>query len=351
MNHPQRLTGSVGLRRSEDRPEGESPSAPKKRINRSLAAVPLALLLALAASLASTVGATASAGAASGTPLVGTFQLSPGTYTTTASGSYFRMLDAGGKLNGPDSNYFSNPSSSAKDQTYTLLTAGTQGGLVTGAYQPPPNPAFSGENALAHSIAQPTSFTGINFSIETESPDPQTSTKVPTPTITDTGGKLTGKTQAFSASWSNQYFNQGSPKPDGKSPSPTTPVSGTYNSKTGAYTLTWASLIQGGPFNGFTGQWFLSGTFHAKGTYFVTNTSLPGATKGTAYSDQLYTSGGKSPYTWSATGLPAGLSIKSSTGLISGKPTAGAGTFTVKVSVKDGASAKATTSLKLVLKS
>jgi hypothetical protein len=49
--------------------------------------------------------------------------------------------------------------------------------------------------------------------------------------------------------------------------------------------------------------------------------------KGTAYSDQLYTSGGKSPYTWSATGLPIGLSIRSSTGLIS-EPPASTGTFT-----------------------
>lgn len=44
--------------------------------------------------------------------------------------------------------------------------------------------------------------------------------------------------------------------------------------------------------------------------------------------------GGTPPYTWSATGLPTGLSINSSTGLISGTPTA-AGTFNATITVTD----------------
>ncbi|GAA0910518.1 Ig domain-containing protein [Virgisporangium aurantiacum] len=50
----------------------------------------------------------------------------------------------------------------------------------------------------------------------------------------------------------------------------------------------------------------------------------PGA-QTTLYPDsaslQMTASGGSGPYTWSATGLPTGLSINSSTGLISGRPT------------------------------
>jgi hypothetical protein len=53
-------------------------------------------------------------------------------------------------------------------------------------------------------------------------------------------------------------------------------------------------------------------------------------------------SGGTAAYTWSATGLPAGLTINSGTGAITGLPTA-AGTFTVVVTVKDSAAQQATT--------
>ena len=50
-------------------------------------------------------------------------------------------------------------------------------------------------------------------------------------------------------------------------------------------------------------------------------------------------SGGTSPYTWSATGLPTGLSISSSTGQVSGTlPIDSAGSYVVKVSATDNAS-------------
>jgi hypothetical protein len=57
---------------------------------------------------------------------------------------------------------------------------------------------------------------------------------------------------------------------------------------------------------------------------------------GTAVSLQMSASGGTPPYTWSATGLPAGLSINSSSGLISGTPTT-ATTYTATVTAKDTA--------------
>lgn len=63
----------------------------------------------------------------------------------------------------------------------------------------------------------------------------------------------------------------------------------------------------------------------------------------TAVSLTLTASGGTSPYTWTATGLPTGLSI-SSGGVISGTTSASAGTFSVVATVHDSASATASTS-------
>jgi len=69
----------------------------------------------------------------------------------------------------------------------------------------------------------------------------------------------------------------------------------------------------------------------------ITTTSLPAATAGTAYSASLAASGGTPPYTWTGTGLPAGLTLSSS-GAISGTPTATTSAFvTVSVTCTDSA--------------
>ena len=64
---------------------------------------------------------------------------------------------------------------------------------------------------------------------------------------------------------------------------------------------------------------------------------MPNGTVGTAYSASIAASGGASPYTFSATGLPAGLSISAS-GAITGTPTA-PGDATIVVTVKDSGGA------------
>jgi hypothetical protein len=63
---------------------------------------------------------------------------------------------------------------------------------------------------------------------------------------------------------------------------------------------------------------------------------------------QLAASGGAAPYTWTASGLPAGLSI-SSTGAISGTPTA-RGTFTVTATARDSLGASGSTSFTWTIK-
>jgi hypothetical protein len=222
--------------------------------------------LAIATSVATGIFgmiAMAPAGAASAktTTLVGTFKLAAGSCATTSpTGTYFRMVFPGGSLTA--GKFFDNPDSTCTDKSYTLAVPGTAGGFTTGKYQPNPAPAFgSTGGALADSIIQPQSFTAINFSIATNPTDPQTGTAVPAPVIKVKNGKLSGQVEAWSASWNKLYFNQGSPKPGGTSPGLTEAVSGTYNSKTRAFVLTWASAVVGGPFNGFTGYWHLQGKF------------------------------------------------------------------------------------------
>jgi subtilisin family serine protease len=68
----------------------------------------------------------------------------------------------------------------------------------------------------------------------------------------------------------------------------------------------------------------------------ITDPGNQTTTVNTAVNLQLQASGGTAPYSWSASGLPTGLSINSSTGLISGTPTV-TGTSNVTVTVTDAA--------------
>ena len=72
---------------------------------------------------------------------------------------------------------------------------------------------------------------------------------------------------------------------------------------------------------------------------------------GTPYSVTLSAAGGTTPYTWSisAGSLPAGLTLNTSTGVVSGTPTAaGTSSFTAKVTDAKGKTATFATSITIL---
>lgn len=254
---------------------------------RSLAAIGVAAVMI---SVSACGGhSTGPAAAPSGpTQLIGLFRLTPGAVKgDSVTGSWFRMVQPGGTAEaGP---YMPNSDSPVPGGTATLLAPGTEGGLRTGGFQSEPNPAFADGHSLSGSIMKPTKFFAVQFGTSTNAVDLQTQRTVGVPTVTDDGGKLTADLSAWGASWNNQEFNQGAPKPQAKQGAeiagesqvrqawdwvahkwlrlpqqPETegpPATGHYDSSTHTYTLQWTSLIVGGPFNGFTGVWHLEGVF------------------------------------------------------------------------------------------
>ena len=100
----------------------------------------------------------------------------------------------------------------------------------------------------------------------------------------------------------------------------------------GSYTLT----LQVADSAGASGTRNFSLTIAAAALTITTGRQLPAASLNTAYSQTLAATGGVPPYTWTANGLPSGLTINSGTGVISGTPVA-AGNFAPVITVSDSA--------------
>ena len=268
--------------------------SPSGSAGRSRARSLIAIVAVAGVAAACSAASTKSTGTAAGNrELVGLFRLTPGRVDgAQITGSWFRMLQPGGNpAKGP---YMINADSPADGGQVTLLAPGTEGGLRTGGYQSQPATAFdSGGNSLADAIMAPTKFFGVRFSISTNQVDLQTKTAVAPPAVVLKDGRLEADLSSWAASWNNQNFNQGAPKPVtstqakapgqqqterawdwvsqrwlNAAPKPTVTGSGatgTYDAKTGAFVLQWTSVIVGGPFNGFTGLWHLEGVFQPSG--------------------------------------------------------------------------------------
>jgi len=169
-----------------------------------------------------------------------------------------------------------------------------------------------------------TSATSTNFVKGKAGSFTPTATGTPTPTITESGTLPTGVKFAGGVL---------SGKP----------------TKTGTFPITFTAS------NGFGPAVTQSFTLKVV-TIEITTTSLPVATRGTAYSATLTESGGVSPFTWkSNVALPKGLTLNRTTGKISGttSTTATIGTFSIVFTVTDNATPtkhSATATLKLQVK-
>ena len=200
--------------------------------------------------MADTTTTTAAAAGFEG-DLAGVFGVTAGTCDDAGmpTGTYFQMTEA-------DGTPVPNADSACADQTYTLLTPGTDGGLMTGDYQPAPDPAFDeAGDALAAAITEPVKFFGVAFGTATEPLAEEVET--PAPEVVATDGTLAGDLSAMTAYYGGAAFNQGAPKPAGDEPAAT----GTIDPETGEYVLEWSSQIVGGSFDTFIGVWHLEGTF------------------------------------------------------------------------------------------
>jgi hypothetical protein len=84
----------------------------------------------------------------------------------------------------------------------------------------------------------------------------------------------------------------------------------------------------------------------------ITTTSLPGGSVSTLYSSTVKASGGVTPYTWKITSgsLPVGLSLNSTSGNISGTPTAtGMSSFTIQVTDSESPAVSVSANLSITI--
>jgi hypothetical protein len=112
-------------------------------------------------------------------------------------------------------------------------------------------------------------------------------------------------------------------------------LSGTPSASTAGVSLTFKVTDSGNPAQNATRALTLV-IVAATPVLTITTASLPPGHVGTAYSTTLTASGGTTPYTWSLVGtLPAGLAFNTTTGVLSGTPTASAAATPLQFTVKD----------------
>jgi ABC-type amino acid transport substrate-binding protein len=227
------------------------------------------VLVALAALvvLGLTTGCSGSAKAAAPTRLIGLFKITPGQCTTAQAkptGSYLIAISAAAN------HAVTNSQGGCANSSYTPLTPGSDGGLITGGFQTEPRPAFdANRNAAATRIIKPVSFGPFRFGLSTNPRDEQDAPggepAFPAPVALDTDGALAIDLRSLvltyagrAGSTCKQSYGLGCWELGSKS------AAGTYDAATHHFVIDWFSGESFVP-NGDSIEVHLEGTFVPSG--------------------------------------------------------------------------------------
>lgn len=206
-------------------------------------------------------------------------------------------------------------------------------------------PANSGSGTGWQETISSTQSNAMGTTILTVTPPPLTVT----PTTLPSGTVGTPYSQTLAATGGTPPYTwslaQGSSLPTGLSLSSSGIISGTPTTA-GTSTFAVSATDSGTPVQTAAQQLSLTVNAQVGSTSLtIATTGLPDGVAGTPYAANLAAFGGTAPYTWSITSgtLPAGLSLDSQTGDITGTPTT-ANTSTLTVNVSGSASPAQTTS-------
>ncbi|HEX3892200.1 MAG TPA: Ig domain-containing protein [Terracidiphilus sp.] len=138
--------------------------------------------------------------------------------------------------------------------------------------------------------------------------------------------------------------------PSGLTMSSSGAISGTpAQSAVGTASVTVTVTDAGQPQQSASAAMSLAVSAATQNTLAIATTSLPDGTIGATYNATIDVTGGSSPFVFSATGLPSGLSIDTVTGILSGTPQGPAATSSVSITVTDRKKATASATLNLTI--